>query len=75
MFPGRLVTELIEEEQRLPVDTLDLMMEYGAYAQTFAAMEHADRTGVPQKQRPTGEMADLCRQIEVELVMEKYASG
>jgi hypothetical protein len=67
-----LPSELIAEAEALPVDTLDLMMEYGAYAEMKAAIDAADRAGRPMAEQPSGPLADLVRLTEARIASENY---
>lgn len=64
MFPGRLPSELMAEWQGLPVDTIERMAEYGAYAEAHGCL------GLPFKERPKSELMDLAERIEDALTRE-----
>lgn len=69
-FPGRLLSEILAEERRLPVGLLDRVLEAKAYMHAKAIVDAAD-TAEARKRLPTTPLFGLVDAIEFELRQEE----
>jgi hypothetical protein len=69
-FPGRLPTEILAEMRRLPVGTIEDLLEAGAYRQAKRMTDDAS-TPAQQKALPQTPLFDLVKTITVALVREE----
>ncbi|HKY90105.1 MAG TPA: hypothetical protein VJM11_03660 [Nevskiaceae bacterium] len=62
-----LPSEAYREAQRLPVDLLETILAFRAYARAKAAY---DREGLPPNARPAHPLADVVQRLAFALVQE-----
>lgn len=75
-FPGRLVSEVLAEVDRLPVGLLDDVLEAKAYRQAKQARESAELSGPEAvKHLPKGGLFDLVPLIDYTLAQEAMKKG
>lgn len=68
-FPGRLLSEILSEVQRLPVGLLDQVLEAKAYRHTKALVDAAS-TSEAKKRLPNTWLFALVDEIEGALAQE-----
>jgi hypothetical protein len=69
-----LLSEILAEEERLPVGLLDEVLEAKAYRIAYDMVERAD-TAEARKSLPKREFFALVDQIERDLVQEELKKG
>lgn len=68
-FPGRLLTEILAEVDRLPVGYLEELLEVKAYVQAFRMVDAAD-TKEAADRLPKDELVELAKEIALDLAQE-----
>lgn len=69
-FPGRFLSEILAEEERLPVGLVDEVLEAKAYMHAKGMTDAAD-TPAARKQLPTTPLFALVKEIEFDLAEEE----
>jgi hypothetical protein len=72
-FPGRLPTEILAEEQRLPAGLLDTVVLYRSYKRAKRTLDAADTTEKRQALEKS-RLYDLVEQVEAAIVEEEIAA-
>lgn len=68
-FPGRLPSELLAEDRRLPAGLLNEVIEIQAYVQAYEMTEAAD-SAEARKRLPKTPLFDLVNELEFALAEE-----
>lgn len=68
-FPGRFISEILAECERLPIGLMGEVLEAGSYERAYVMVENAD-TAESRKRLPKTAMVALVDEIDGDLAEE-----